>query len=456
MQAGRALQAGRPACGGKAPAKNPAGGGLQQEKETQAGLDGSACGGRLQQEKNIKDFCPFIAITGTNGKSTTTALLAHILRRAGYNVQMGGNIGRPVLELAPFALSAKQVYVVEISSYQIDLTPSLNPTIGVVLNITPDHIDRHGSFRAYAALKERLAVQSGTAIIAYDDAPCQAIYDRLKQADKNPVRIVTSSDNARAEKLLAVLIEQGSEAEGFFAFGSWLNYKPKGKAPVNLLYDLDKIVSLRGQHNAQNALAAIVACGILHVPSGMVEKALQSFPGLPHRMESVGKLSVPWGEIEFVNDSKATNAEAALPALRSFENIYWIAGGIAKQGGIESLMEYVPRVQKAYLIGEAAAEFAKTLELSKEGIGIMGMGRMERMMDKTRRPYVISGTLAKAVKQAVADAKRDLKKGYIWSRRAVILLAPACASFDQFKNFEERGKAFAALAKQYSGGGRSK
>ncbi|WP_246681439.1 UDP-N-acetylmuramoyl-L-alanine--D-glutamate ligase [Candidatus Tokpelaia sp.] len=436
MQAGRALQAGRPACGGKAPAKNPAGGGLQQEKETQAGLDGSACGGRLQQEKNIKDFCPFIAITGTNGKSTTTALLAHILRRAGYNVQMGGNIGRPVLELAPFALSAKQVYVVEISSYQIDLTPSLNPTIGVVLNITPDHIDRHGSFRAYAALKERLAVQSETAIIAYDDAPCQAIYDRLKQAGKRVIGVGAAADESG--------IINPQDCFTVPRFYAWHLGRFRRGDKV-----LPASAALRGRHNGQNALCALAAAYVLGAKG--FEKGLADFKGLPHRMEEIGQILYQGVIIRFINDSKATNAESVAPALQSYNNIYWLAGGRAKKGGINSLLqpEYLAQMRRAYFFGEAAVEFGKSFATHSL------FGGQSFVADLY--PYRPAENLIAALALAWGDVKADIAAGKIArGAEAVILLAPACASFDQFKNFEERGKAFAALAEQYSGGGRSK
>jgi UDP-N-acetylmuramoylalanine--D-glutamate ligase len=335
---------------------------------------------------------PFIAITGTNGKSTTTALIAHVLRHSGRDTQLGGNIGRAVMTLDP--PNADRFYVVECSSYQIDLAPLLNPTAGILLNITPDHLDRHGDLAHYAAVKERLVAGSEIAIIGQDDDLCVAISDRLDKAGRKVVRI--SKDRALAE--------------GLFAEGATLVEAAGGKCHV--VSDLAGIGSLRGKHNAQNALAAFAALRTVGLSDAGINAGFRSFPGLAHRMEQVGRL----GNVLFVNDSKATNAEAAAPALSSFARIYWIAGGLAKEGGIDALTDYLPRIAKAYLIGEAAPQFGATIG--------------------TRAPFEIAGTLALAVAHAARDAANDN------ADEPVVLLSPACASFDQFKNFEKRGDAF--------------
>ena len=338
---------------------------------------------------------PFIAITGTNGKSTTTALAAHIIAASGRDAQMGGNIGRAVMTLDPPA--AKRTYVVECSSYQIDLAPSLDPTAGVLLNITPDHLDRHGTIQHYAEVKERLVAGSGTAIIGVDDVYCAQIADRLERAGKEVIRV---------SKRLAL-------TDGLFTEGSTIVRAWGGR--MEPVVSLEGIGSLRGQHNAQNAIAAAAACLRIGLGIDEIQAGLRSFPGLAHRMEQVGRRR----NVLFVNDSKATNADASAPALSSFSRIYWIAGGLPKQGGIEALRSFFPRIAKAYLIGEAAPAFAATIG--------------------DAAPYEISGTLTAAVEHAASDAAADPTCGEV-----VVLLSPACASFDQFKNFEVRGEAFRA------------
>ncbi|WP_269930394.1 UDP-N-acetylmuramoyl-L-alanine--D-glutamate ligase [Aminobacter sp. HY435] len=336
---------------------------------------------------------PFIAITGTNGKSTTTALTAHILRSAGRDTQMGGNIGRAVMTLDP--PQPDRHYVVECSSYQIDLAPSINPTAGILLNLTPDHLDRHGTMQHYASIKERLVAGSETAIIGVDDIYCAQIADRLERVGKQVVRI---------SKRLPL-------TDGYFADGTDLMEAIDGR--YSRIAFLEGIGSLRGQHNAQNALAAVAACLKVGLDLGEIQAGLETFPGLEHRMEQVARK----GNVLFVNDSKATNADAAAPALSSFPRIYWIAGGLPKEGGIEPLRSLFPRIARAYLIGEAAPAFSATL-----GEAV---------------PYEISGTLAAAVEHAAEDAAKDESGAEV-----VVLLSPACASFDQFKNFEIRGEAF--------------
>ncbi len=345
--------------------------------------------------------CPFIAITGTNGKSTTTALIAHILTACGRDTQLGGNIGTAVLSLEP--PKAERFYVVECSSYQIDLAPTLNPTAGILLNLTPDHLDRHGTMQHYADVKERLVAGSGTAVVGVDDSFCTLIADRLERAGVTVSRIS----------------KRNVVANGLYAEGSQIFRADGGKS--SLLVDLDGIQTLRGSHNAQNAAAAIAACLAVGVSVDEVKAGLKSFPGLKHRMQPVGRR----GNVTFVNDSKATNADAAAPALSSYNRIYWIAGGLPKAGGISSLSPLFSHIAKAYLIGEAAAEFAATL-----GEAV---------------PYEISGTLDKAVEHAARDAQEDGRDGN------VVMLSPACASFDQYKNFEIRGDSFVSHVSALAG-----
>ena len=339
--------------------------------------------------------CALVAITGTNGKSTTTALTTHLLQSAGIDAQMGGNIGVPVLALAPFKKG--RAYVLEISSYQIDLAPSLKPTVGILLNVTEDHLDRHGTIERYAAIKERLAAgveKNGTAVIDIDDAYTRAAADRIAQSGRNVVRVSV----------------EASLHDGYFAQGSHIMRAAAGKAQA--VADLSGIGSLRGSHNAQNAACAVAACVALGVDLPAIQKGLASFPGLAHRMQQIGRK----GNVLFVNDSKATNADSAAKALASFNDIYWIAGGKPKTGGIVSLAEFFPRIRKAYLIGEAAKEFAQTLD-----------GRVA---------YEMSEVLSVAVEAAARDAAAA------GLNEAIVLLSPACASFDQYRNFEVRGKAF--------------
>lgn len=339
--------------------------------------------------------CPLVAVTGTNGKSTTTALIAHLLKSAGRDAQLGGNIGVPVLALAPFAPG--RIYVLEVSSYQIDLAPSLRPSVGVLLNVTEDHLDRHGTIENYAAIKERLAARiesGGTAVVGIDDEWTHAAARRI-------------ADAGRRVECVSVRSPLG---EGLYAENSRIMRAGKGRS--ELLADLAGIASLRGLHNAQNAGCAIAAALALGLDIAEVRKGLATFPGLAHRMQPIAR----WGRVLFVNDSKATNADSAARALSSFQDIFWIAGGRPKTGGITSLAGYFPRIRKAYLIGEAAEEFARTLD---------GKVACE-----------ISVTLERAVAAAARDAEAST------AAEPVVLLSPACASFDQYPNFEVRGQAF--------------
>jgi UDP-N-acetylmuramoylalanine--D-glutamate ligase len=344
--------------------------------------------------------CPLIAITGTNGKSTTTALTAHLVDSAGFDAQMGGNIGVPVLALEPF--EDKCVYVLEVSSYQIDLAPSLRATVGILLNVTEDHLDRHGTMENYAAIKTLLPAsveKDGTAVIAVDDRWTRLAAERIERAGRNIVRVSTT----------------GPLRDGFYAEGSRIMQASGGKA--HPAAQLAGIGSLRGLHNAQNAACAVAACVALGIDLAAIQKGLVSFPGLAHRMQQVGRK----GSVLYVNDSKATNADSAAKALGSFNDIFWIAGGKPKTGGITSLAEFFPRIRKAYLIGEAARDFARTLE-----------GKVD---------YVIVEVMSAAVDAATRDAEDSGLKD------PVVLLSPACASFDQYPNFEVRGKAFVELVR---------
>lgn len=359
---------------------------------------------------------PFVAITGTNGKSTTTALIAHVLASAGRDVQMGGNIGRAVLDLDPLGDNpANQVYVVECSSYQIDLTSSLRPHVGVLLNVSADHLERHGTMENYASIKERLVAASDVAVIGVDDDICLDIADRI-EANGTPLLRISGSD------------QQGVDIG--FDGRNLVDNQDGGLLPIH------EIGSLRGHHNGQNAAAALAVCRSLGLSVDEVLSGFRSFPGLAHRMEQVGHAE----GVLFINDSKATNAEAVAPALSSFDSVYWIAGGLAKQGGIEPLEPHFPRIAKAYFIGEAAGTFAAQLS--------------------DTIPYEISGTLDQAVRHAARDAVRDQKidkgrgaklAGKGKQLTAVVLLSPSAASFDQFPNFEKRGEAFKAAVAALDG-----
>jgi UDP-N-acetylmuramoylalanine--D-glutamate ligase len=347
---------------------------------------------------------PFIAITGTNGKSTTTALIAHLLRFAGYDTQMGGNIGTAILSLEP--PRSDRVHVIEMSSYQIDLCPSLDPTVGILINVSEDHIDRHGSIEHYAAVKERLIAgvsKQGSAIVGVDDVWSSASADRLAQAGRRVIRVSV----------------QHPLPDGIFVEREII-WRASGGARRQLA-SIGGIGSLRGLHNAQNAACAAAAALSLGVSPETLQAGLRGFPGLAHRMEQVGRL----GKVLFVNDSKGTNADASAHALASFADIFWIAGGKPKQGGISGLSDYFPRIRKAYLIGEAAPDFAATLEGSVA--------------------YEHCGTLDAATIAAARDAAES------GAAEPVVLLSPACASYDQFANFEKRGDAFREQVQALSG-----
>ena len=392
---------------------------------------------------------PFVAITGTNGKSTTTALIAHLLRAAGRDVALGGNIGVPILDLDPPA--PERVHVIECSSFQIDLAPSLDPSVGLLLNVTPDHLDRHGTIEAYSAIKERLVAASDIALVGVDDDFCRAVVARLKAAERNVVAI-SQRPNPLADVYVegrAVMWQSSGQDKPRVKFSA--ESDPSDAVPVIPaeagiqgtrrvapldprfrgddksrtgdgaaipLFDLSLAPALRGEHNGQNAAFACAAAMALGAPQADIARALATFPGLAHRMEQVGRD----GRVLFVNDSKATNADATEKALKSFRDIFWILGGKPKEGGIESLKPNFDHVAKAYLIGAASQAFAQTL-----GEAVV---------------HEFCGTLETAVASAARDAEASA------APEPVVLLSPACASYDQFANFEARGDRFRELVTQ--------
>jgi UDP-N-acetylmuramoylalanine--D-glutamate ligase len=344
-----------------------------------------------------------VAITGTNGKSTTTALIGHILKVSGRDVDIGGNIGTAAFLMRPPVKD--RIYVLELSSFQIDLMPGLKPDVGILINLTPDHLDRHGTMENYAAIKARMFSKqdaTDTAVIGVDDEWCAEIAMGIK-----------NGANVRAVSVVHEIEEGVSAVDGVLR--DWQN----GKEVARI--DLRAMPALKGSHNWQNASMAYGAARAFGLSVAQITRTMESFPGLAHRMQEVGCL----GHVPFINDSKATNADAAAKALASFEDIFWIAGGIAKTGGIEPLASFFPRIEKAYLIGEAADAFANTLT-----------GKV---------PYELCGTLDKAVFASARDAVNSEKAN------AVVLLSPACASFDHYRNFEIRGDAFVKLVSELPG-----
>ncbi len=353
-----------------------------------------------------------IAITGTNGKSTTTALISHLLRRLGAKVEMGGNIGRAVLDFDE--LRDDVTYVVEYSSYQIELTPDTRPDVGILLNLSPDHLDRHGTMERYANIKSHLveaASRHGAAIVGVDDEWCKNIVTSLQQA-------------GTAVQALSVThtIEDGAYARDGRIFVA-----ENGKS--EMVADINGIETLNGAHNWQNAGAAVLALRALGYAPDQLGDALAGFPGLAHRMELVATLD----GVRFINDSKATNADAAAVSLASYDDIFWIAGGRGKEGGIDTLASLFGRIRHAFLIGETVENYGKSLS-----------GKVS---------FTKNGDLEDAVREAARAALDFARKNQ--SARPVVLLAPAAASFDQFVNFEVRGEAFRKAIEEFVGGGAS-
>ena len=337
----------------------------------------------------------YIGVTGTNGKSTTTALIGHLLRSAGArHVRVGGNLGTAALDLAP--VPGDGTFVLELSSYQLDLTVETTFDIGVLLNVAPDHLDRHGTMAAYVDAKRQIfrPGRLGTAVIGIDDPISRVVHESLRE--RAQLQVVPVTVAARSRRGVSV-------AKGIL--------HENGKA----VCDLSQAAALPGTHNWQNAAAAFAAARACGLPPDRLAQALLDFPGLPHRMEKIGSV----GGIPVINDSKATNAEAAARAIACFENVYWIAGGRPKEGGIDAIAPVFPHIAHVFLIGEAEERFAATLE-----------GQL---------PVTRCGTLDRAVAAALDAACQNGREG------TVVLFSPACASFDQFRDFEQRGDRFRAL-----------
>ncbi|MBU2983247.1 UDP-N-acetylmuramoyl-L-alanine--D-glutamate ligase [Lentibacter algarum] len=335
-----------------------------------------------------------VAVTGSNGKSTTSALIAHIVENAGKPVQLAGNIGRGVLDIDP--PHSGEVIVLELSSYQTELARNLTPDIAVFTNLSPDHLDRHGGIGGYFAAKRRLFAEGGPdrAVIGIDEAEGRFLENQLSQG--------TGDD-----RVIRVSVEQklGGIGWNVFARKGFLAEWRKGRQVASV--DLREVPGLPGAHNHQNACSAYAVCRALGLAPREIEKGFHSFKGLSHRSQLIAEE----GGVKYVNDSKATNVDAAEKALKAFRNIRWICGGLEKEGGLGGLSEGLPNVKKAYVIGREAAQFAMQLQ----GIDVQTCGTM---------------------KKAVESAMKDAEAG------DVVLLAPACASFDQYDSFEKRGDDF--------------
>ncbi|MEZ5918665.1 MAG: UDP-N-acetylmuramoyl-L-alanine--D-glutamate ligase [Alphaproteobacteria bacterium] len=348
-----------------------------------------------------------VGITGTNGKSTTASLIAHILKQAGRKPVLGGNIGVPALnlEMPP----KDDVFVLEISSFQMDLCPNFRPDIAVLLNITPDHIDRHGSFEGYAAAKARMFEGPGTAVISVDDKSCRAILKDIGKGGERDIVTFSVDKDLRgevAESRTVCILEDGMVIDMM------------GDGPVEA-ENLNQAKALQGRHNAQNAAASYAVCRLLGLTPEKIAEGFKTYPGLAHRQLCVRVIN----GVSYVNDSKATNAQAAATALACFQNIYWIVGGRPKAGGLAGLEALTERVRHAFVIGEAEDEFSAWLEC--HGV-----------------PYSRSHTLEMAVSEAHRAAQQERGQP---GGAGVVLLSPACASFDQFTSFEARGDAFVKL-----------
>lgn len=342
-----------------------------------------------------------IAVTGSNGKSTTSALIHHILQDAGRPSQLAGNIGRGVLGLEPAPDGG--VVVLELSSYQTELARALTPDVAVFLNLSPDHLDRHGGLGGYFAAKRRLFTEGGPdrAIIGVDEAEGRFLAGQLSGGPMDERVIRLSVGRKAPETGWHITLRKG-----------FLSETRKGRQVASI--DLRALTGLAGVHNHQNAGAAYAATRALGLAPRQIEAALASFEGLPHRSQFLGEKN----GVRFINDSKATNVQSALMALGAHEKLRWIAGGLAKEGGIDALKPQFGRIKKAYLIGHSAEEFALTLG------GV---------------PHDLSGDMERAVAAAIADAEAG----------DTVLLAPAAASFDQYPDFEKRGDHFASLVRAH-------
>jgi UDP-N-acetylmuramoylalanine--D-glutamate ligase len=343
----------------------------------------------------------FIGITGTNGKSTTTTLIGHVMAAAKRSISVGGNLGTPVLTFDP--LGSGGTHILEMSSYQLELTFSITFDVAILLNITPDHLARHGGMDGYVAAKKLIfhrQTAPRTAVIGVDDDHCRRIFADLTAADDQRIWPISA---------------RGPVAGGVYAADGGLIDDTEGRA--ERVAELADFPNLLGVHNWQNAAAAFAACKAAGVPTATIVAAMASFPGLAHRQQLVANVQ----GVRFVNDSKATNADATEKALATFDPIYWILGGQAKDTGLDGLEGYMGRVRHAFLIGEAEDQFAAWLD----GQGVA---------------YTRCGTLDVATAKAAGLAFAERLSG------ACVLLSPACASWDQFANFEKRGEAFAAYA----------
>lgn len=340
--------------------------------------------------------CKTIGITGTNGKSTTTALMTHILNECGVKAVMGGNIGKAVFDLE---LDDIDVLVLEISSYQMDLCPNFRPDISMLLNISPDHLDRHGSMQAYIDAKARILEGEGSAIISIDDDFSQKLFD---------------TNFCSGTRQLTPVSVKSPIPEGIYARDGVLYQNHRGEDQQ--LFDLTALETLKGLHNHQNIAFVYKAATELGLNQDDIFKALSSYAGLPHRQYLITQSN----NISYINDSKATNAEAAAKALASYNNIFWIIGGRAKKGGLSGLEIFKDKIEKTYVIGECAQEFGRWLNY--HGFG-----------------FEIKEELDKATQKAHEDARVFVKET---GKNAVVLLSPATASWDQFKSFEARGDAF--------------
>jgi len=340
-----------------------------------------------------------VAVTGSNGKSTTSALIHHVLEHVNRPTQLAGNIGRGVLDIEP-AVDG-EVVVLELSSYQTDLARALTPDIAVFTNLSPDHLDRHAGLGGYFAAKRRLFAEGAPdrAVIGVDEPEGRFLAGQMATgaSDDRVIRV------SAAQKL-------GGPGWSVFARKGFLSEWRKGRQVASI--DLRGIKGLPGAHNHQNACAAYAVCRTLGLAPRVIEQAFHDFAGLPHRSQVVAEA----GGVTYVNDSKATNVDSAAQALQAFGNIRWIAGGLGKEGGLEVLLPHLGSVTKAYLIGHSAREFA------------LQLGAVE---------HEICETMARAVAAAMAEAQPG----------DTVLLAPAAASFDQYPDFEKRGEAFMAAVR---------